>query len=176
MKHTHCPTRGAKAASFTANCEYCGAEFSRTTQMTAQQCMKCLTDRIATVRAQKVPRRKGWIYSVEDMQAGTEHMSRIGDAVNDLPLPSDIECLMEFFMLCHGNAIQKGTYRSLEENAWDAKAQTAYARLRFSSLNNPQLSSFLDGFKVTPRTPPDGIAGTMALGIKDVFKVFFGNK
>ena len=136
MTTINCPTCGAKTNSVVSNCEYCGIEIKRAaeSQITAQEMLNALTKRISDCPG-----------------IGSFKSRNQAEAIANFVLPSDIGLLAEFLVFCHGHAptdafnkYMSGQFMTKE--AWQAKARSAYERLRLASLNNPQLSSYLAPF------------------------------
>lgn len=134
MSQINCPTCGAKTDSIIANCEYCGVEFVKAQTLTPQEYIAAVGRAIAIAQ-----NKAGSSLLAKDEADSTTLMS--------IPIPSDIPTLTAFFMFCHGNV--KGGFDGWNpgQKAWAAKAKGSYDMLRLASLNNPQLSSFLEEFK-----------------------------
>ena len=126
-----------------ANCEYCGVELKRGAQLSPDDYIAALKHSIEEYRrkAEEADDDDGELYPGKAAEV---------KAIGMFPIPSEISLLTEFFVFCHGNC-KTGFYTLGDEvnNAWKSKAKAAYARLRLSSLNNPQLTGFLEEFKAT---------------------------
>lgn len=143
MLQINCPTCGAKTDSVISNCEYCGIEIAKVQELSPREYMKALTRSLHEAKV-KMKAEMGSEYS--EMADG-ETVERT--MLTAFPIPSDIPTLTEFFIFCHGN-VQGGLAGiGQTSGAWRSKAKAAYDRLRLASLNNPQLTSFLNDFKST---------------------------
>ena len=145
MSKVNCPTCGANVSAVVANCEYCGSELKRTAQLSPDDYIAALKRSIEEYRRkakdEEADNDDGEPFPVKAAEA---------KAIGMFPLPSEISLLTEFFVFCHGNC-KTGwdAWGDKVVDAWKAKAKAAYTRLRISSLNNPQLTGFLEEFKAT---------------------------
>ncbi|MBP6507064.1 MAG: hypothetical protein KA257_05820 [Opitutaceae bacterium] len=157
MTHSNCPTCGAKVSAVIANCEYCGTELKRAAQLSTDEYIGALKRSIDEYRkrATEADDDDGELYPGKAAEA---------KAIGMFPLPSEISLLTEFFAFCHGNCkTGLGAWGDEVNDAWKAKAKAAYTRLRLASLNNPQLTGFLEEFKATYSNdaPKKGLFGRL---------------
>ncbi len=123
----NCPTCGASTSSVVAHCEYCGTELSGDAKLSPQEHVAALAKAFASADR----------YSPSDQQA----------AIAAMPIPTDLQVGLAFFLYCHGN-VKDGLEGSDPTNiAWRYKAKVAYDSLRLAALNNSQLSEFLRDFQ-----------------------------
>ena len=143
MSQKNCPTCGAKVSAITANCEYCGCELERAAQLSPDEYIAALKRSIEEYRrkAEEADDDDGELYPGKAAEA---------KAISMFPIPSEISLLTELFVFCHGNCKTGWDYIGDKVNdAWKSKAKAVYTRLRISSLNNSQLTGFLEEFKET---------------------------
>jgi len=140
MNHTNCPTCGAKTSAAIANCEYCGVEIKKADQLTPKDYISALAHSIDEYKRKARSSDDTYNEAIDGEKA-------TANAIGMFPIPSDVSLLTEFFMFCHGNVKEGFEGMQADNKAWRAKAKAAYDKLRLASLNNPQISSFLDDFK-----------------------------
>lgn len=138
MSSISCPTCGAINSSVISNCEYCGVEFSKAQELTPQEFVTAIGKAIVKVR-----NSTGRFSNRFDKDEAEE------TAMKAIPIPSDIPTLTAFFMYAHGNFPKEKMIRSHSEEAWRLKTKAAYDMLRLASLNNPQLTNFLEEYRDT---------------------------
>jgi hypothetical protein len=135
MSQVNCPTCGAKTDSVISNCSYCGIEISKVQEISPDEYIAAIGHALITAKNNCKSK-----YDHEKEQA-------MLDVLQSIPIPSDVKRLTAFFMYCHGNVKVGFDGMDNATPVWRTKAKAAYDGLRLASLNNPQLSSYLDDFK-----------------------------
>lgn len=138
-----CPSCGAPAQSFAAQCSFCSHEFRGIKPASS---IENLYDDLQKIEESERSRERSWAQQLEgDLGIQRSVASRQASAISSFPVPNTKEDLLEFLSIASSEAKKKLSIfhifnhpDAIIKKAWKSKCEQVIMKARFSMNNDKQ--------------------------------------
>ncbi len=145
MQQISCPTCGAKTSQYVENCEYCGINLSKSSNISVDEYISAISNSISDIK----------------------NKSAVEDFIYNIPIPNGMDKQLSLFNLMN-SGVTGGEFTS----ARYMKARGLYDSLRLASIGDYSVASYLTSFQNKYSQEAQNAAyKKLALGV-GIFMVF----